>query len=89
MTIKAKDFDRLIAKLGFHTRDSGDRLAWFQHEGKVAVRTSRSHIKGGDLPFQHSIRQQMKLNDYELREALSCHLSKDDYVSLLKRKGAL
>ena len=89
MTIRARDFDLLIRKFGFQTRGSGDLLAWFEHEGKVVVRTKRSHTRGRDLPFQHNIRQQMKLNEEELARALRCDIDRDGYVSLLRRKGVL
>ena len=56
MTIKADEFERIVQKLDLKTRESGDRLAWFEHDGRVIVRTRRSK-KRGDLPFQHSIRQ--------------------------------
>ena len=88
MSIRARDFDRLIRKLGFQVRESHHILAWFEHEGKVVVRTKRSHTpRSRDLPAQHSIRQQMKLNDEEFREALSCSIDRDGYVDLLRRKG--
>lgn len=89
MTIRARDFDLLIRKFGFQTRDSGDLLAWLEYDGKVLVRTKRSHIRGSDLPFQHSIRQQMKLNQEELSQALRSHLDRDGYIELLRRKGIL
>ena len=88
MSIRSRDFDRVIRKFDFQTRDSGDLLAWFEYDGKVVLRTKRSHTSGSrDLPFQHAIRQQMKLNEDELREAIRCTLSKDAYIELLKRKG--
>lgn len=89
MTIRARDFDLLIRKFGFQSRDSGDLLAWFEYDGKVVVRTKRSHIRGRDLPFQHSIRQQMKLNETELAEALRCTLDREGYIELLKRKDII
>ena len=89
MTIRARDFDLLIRKFGFQTRDSGDLLAWFEHEGKVVVRTKRSHTRGRDLPFQHNIRQQMKLNQEELAQALRCDIDREGYVDLLRRKGVI
>ena len=89
MSIKARDFDRIVEKLGFETRDGKDLLAWFSYEGKKVVRTKRSHIKGRDLPFQHSIRQQMKLNEEELRQVIGCTIGQDEYVELLKGKGIL
>lgn len=88
MSIKAKEFDRLVAKFGFRTRDSGDLLAWFEHEGRIVTRTRRS--KGsGDLPMQHSIRQQLKLNEEQLRQAMGCHLIRDDYIEILRAKGLI
>ncbi len=89
MTIRARDFDLLVSKLGFQTRDSGDLLAWLEHDGKVVVRTKRSHTRGRDLPFQHNIRQQMKLNEEELAQALRCRIDRAGYIELLRLKGVL
>ena len=89
MTIRARDFDLLIRKFGFQTRESGDLLAWLEYNGKVVIRTKRSHTRGRDLPFQHSIRQQMKLNQEELHQALRCHIDRDGYIELLRVKGIL
>ncbi len=78
MTIKAKDFDHIVDKLGLVVRNAGDRLAWFEYEGKIVTRTRCSHRKGGDLPFQNSIRQQLKLSKDEFRSVVGCHLARDD-----------
>lgn len=86
--MKAREFDLVVKKFGFKTRDSGDLLAWFEYEGKTITRTRRS--KGsGDLPMQHSIRQQMKLTDDQLRDAISCTLDRDGYIEILRNKGLL
>jgi len=88
MTIKAHEFDRLAAKLNLKTRDSRDLLAWFEYDGKIITRTRRS--KGsGDLPMQHSIRQQLKLNEKQFREVIGCTLSCQDYIEILRAKGLL
>ena len=87
MTIKAKDFDHIVQKFGMETRNRGDRLAWFEYDGKIITRTRRSDKKGGDLPFQHSIRQQLKLNEDEFRKAIACHMGRDEYIVILKQKG--
>ena len=89
MTIKAADFERIVRKLDLKTRDSGDRLAWFEHKGKVITRTRRSKKKGTDLPFQHSIRQQLKLNEDQLRGLIDCTVGRDDYVEILRAKGLI
>lgn len=88
MTIKAREFDLLVEKLGLHTRDSRDLLAWFEFDGRIIVRTRRS--KGsGDLPMQHSIRQQLKLSEEQLRQAIDCTLTREGYIELLRGKGLL
>ena len=89
MTIKAKDFQHIVEKLGLQTRSGGHRLVWFEYEGKPVLWTRCSHKKGRDLPFQHGIRQQLKLNEDELRHAISCSLDRDQYVTILKQKGFL
>jgi hypothetical protein len=76
MTIKASEFDHIVAKLGLKIRDSGDLLAWFEFEGKIITRTRRSK-RSGDLPMQHSIRQQLKLNEQQFREAVGCKLTRE------------
>jgi hypothetical protein len=88
MTIKAHDFDHLVTKLKLKTRGSRDLLAWFEYKGKIIARTRRS--KGsGDLPMQHSIRQQLKLNEEQFRKAIGCTLTRQDYIDILRQKGKL
>ena len=88
MTVKAHEFDHLVTKLGLRIRNSGDLLAWFEVEGKVITRTRRS--KGsGDLPMQYSIRQQLKLNEKQFKEAVGCTLTRQDYIDILQAKGLL
>jgi hypothetical protein len=89
MTVKAREFDHIVEKFGLETKNSGDRLAWLEYEGKIVVRTKRSHKKGKDLPFQHSIRQQLKLNEDEFNQAKGCTLSLDDYIKILQGKGII
>jgi len=88
MTIKAHQFDRLVRKFGFKTRNSGDLLAWLEIDGKLITRTKRSQ-KRGDLPMQHSIRQQLKLNQQQFDDAIDCTLSRDGYIEILRTKGLL
>lgn len=88
MTIKAQEFDRLVEKWGLRTRKTGDLHAWFEHDGKVITRTRRS-MGSGDLPMQHSIRQQLKLNDEQMRAAIDCSLTRSGYVEILRAKGLI
>ena len=89
MSISAREFDHLIRKFDFRTRNSGDVLAWLEVDGKVAVRTRRSKKASGDLPMQHSIRQQMKLSADQLRQAIQCTLDRGAYLSILQDKDML
>jgi len=89
MTIKAREFEIIVNKLELVTRNSGDRLAWFKYEGKTILHTRRSHKKGKDLPFQDSIRQQLKLNENELRQLIACKIGRSEYVSILKNRGLI
>lgn len=89
MPLAAHEFDRLVRKFGFETKSSRDLLAWLTIDGKVVVRTRRSNKSTGDLPMFHSIRQQLKLNDSQLRKAVSCELDRDSYVEILRSKDIL
>lgn len=86
--MKAREFDIVIEKFGFSIRNARDKLAWFEHEGKTILHTKRSHARG-DLPASNQIRQQLKLNEIQLKDAIACHFSLDDYIELLKEKGII
>jgi len=88
MNIKARDFEHIVQKFQLRTRNAGDRLAWFEYEGKIITRTRRSH-GSGDLPFSDKIRVQLSLTGDEFRKAIQCHLSRDDYIEILRRKGKI
>jgi hypothetical protein len=86
--MKVHEFEKIVNKLGMHTRDSYDRLAWLVHEGKTVVRTRRSHGKGKYLP-QDKIRQQLKVNETQFSGLISCAVSKEEYLQILSTKGIL
>lgn len=85
--MKVHEFEKLVNKLGLRVRNSGDRLAWFEYEGKTVVRTKRSH-GNKDLPG-HLIRQQLKVNENQLSGLIDCSVSRDDYVEILITKGLI
>lgn len=85
--MKVHEFTKLENKLGLQTRNAGDRLAWFEYEGLVVVRTKRSH-GNKDLP-ENLIRQQLKVNESQFSGLISCAVSKEDYVEILKTKGLI
>lgn len=85
--MKVHEFEILVRKLELRTRNSADRLAFFEHDGKVITRTRRSH-GSGELPA-HLIRQQLKLSEDEIAGIIGCSLDRDDYVGILKKKRIL
>jgi hypothetical protein len=86
--VKRHEFDRIVNKLQLTTRNSGDRLAWFEYEGKIITRTKLSHGKG-DLPCGDQIRQQLKLNEDQLRGLIDCNISLENYVDILRKKNLI
>ena len=88
MTIKAREFDVIVQKLQLQVRQTHHLIAWFEYEGKIITRTRRSQ-KSGDLPMQHSIRQQLKINENQMRALIGCSLTRDDYIEILREKGLL
>jgi hypothetical protein len=89
VTIRANEFDRVVAKFGFVTREGRDRLAWLEVGGRKIVYTKRSRQRAGDLPRPHEIRQQLKLNEDQLAAAISCSLDRNGYLDILRAKGLL
>jgi hypothetical protein len=39
--------------------------------------------------MQHSIRQQLKLNETQLKDAISCKVDRNGYVEILRAKGLI
>ena len=37
--------------------------------------------------MEHSIRQQLKLSATQLRDAIRCTMSREDYIQVLREKG--
>lgn len=82
--MKSHEFERIVNKLGLKTRNSGDRLAWFVYKGQTVVRTKRS--QGNKEQPGDKIRQQLKLNEEQLAGLISCTVTFEDYVAILKSK---
>lgn len=85
--MKAHEFDRVINKFGMQTRQSGDLLAWFTYNGRTVIRTKRSH--GSKDILDRLVRSQLRLDAGQLRAAIRCTLTLDDYINILKAKGAI
>lgn len=89
MPLKARDYDKVTNKFDFRTKTGSHHFAWLEVDGKVVVRTKRSHKSSGDLPMWYSIRQQLHLNETQLRQAISCTLTKSGYLNILREKGII
>lgn len=85
--MKVHEYTKIENKLGLTSRNAGDRLSWFEHEGVVVVRTKRSH-GNKDLP-EHLIRQQLKLNEKQFSDLIDCPLTRKGYVDILTQKGLI
>ena len=85
--MKTHEFERIVTKLNLTTRNSGDRLAWFEHNGQKIVRTKRSY--GNKEQPGDKIRQQLKINEEQLAGLISCHVTLTDYIEILKSKGII
>ena len=88
MTIKAHQFEHIVNKFQMFSRNAGDRLVWFEYEGKIITHSRRSY-SSGDLPFQKSMPKQLGLTRDEFRQAAACKLNRDEYIEILRRKGYL
>jgi hypothetical protein len=86
--ITVREFTRIERKLDLQTRDTGDRIAVFYHEGRRVTWTKRSHQRG-EIGESHLIRQQLKVNDNQLRGLVDCSVSRNDYVEILREKGLI
>ncbi len=85
--MKGHEVDRIESKLQLRVRNSGDRLAWFEFEGRIIARTKRSH-GNKDLPSA-LIRQQLKLNEIQFSDLIGCSFGYRDYVEILRNKGLI
>lgn len=82
-----REFDRLVAKFDMRTRQGHHLRAEFFYQGRKIRSTRRSQGKK-DNPF-YQIAKQLSLSAEQLREAVRCTLSREDYIAILRDKGLL
>ncbi len=85
--MKTREFDTLVHKLKLEIRDTGDRHAFFVHEGKKVVKTKISHGRCELPDFWY--RKQLLVNERQLADLIGCTLSRSDYLNILKAKGRI
>ena len=88
MPITEREFDTVVRKFGFEVRGGDHIRAQLIIDGQAIVRTRRSH-KSGDLPSYNRIRQQLRLNEAQLRDAIACPLDRNGYLEILRERGIL
>ncbi len=86
--MKAREFDKVVAKLGMQTRDTDHRHAWLVHDGVTVARTKRSHGQGKSVP-EFAVRRQLHVNEEQFTGLYSCTFSKEEYIKVLKSKGVI
>jgi hypothetical protein len=86
--MKAREFDKVVNKLGMVIRDSSHHHAWLVHEGVTIVRTKRSH---GDNKFvpEHLIRKQLHVSQDQFAGLHSCSITKEEYIQILIDKRVI
>jgi len=86
--MKAREFDKVVTKLGMETRDTSHRHAWFVHEGITVVRTKRSHGNSKFVP-ERLIRKQLHVDEKQFSGLYDCTISKEDYIKILIQKKVI
>lgn len=88
--MKKVDIERIFNKLSLQVRSTGHNYGWLTVKNKKILRVHYSHGKG-DLPdkIMHKIRGQLKLSEKDFKDLVTCPLTYDEYLDILKRKGLL
>lgn len=90
MSLHARDVDTAWKKLGMEIKDTNDRHALFYYRGTLILATKRSFGSGRiEGPVQYLIRQQMKLNESQFADLISCVLKLGGYIDILRTRGAI
>jgi len=90
VSVKVTQVLRAFDKLGMHTREGRDTLAFFYCAQRLVLWTKVPHGRGelkGRLP--HYIRQQLRLNEEQFSKLLKCETGRSEYVEILKGKGLI
>ena len=89
MPLKAHEFDLVVNKFGLETRRGDHFYAWLTVNGRRIVSTKRSWKSGRDLPAEFQLRRQFKLNAAQMRSAIDCTMSREDYLEHLRGLGLI
>ena len=90
-TLKAKDVEQSLLRKGFVKDNDRHRIFWFQHNGeREKIRTMTSHNNQDiDDYLQAEMARQMFLTKKEFVSFVSCTISGESYVKLMKERGRI
>lgn len=88
MQIKKQQALSVLKKLQFDIRTGGERFARFYHRGTLVLTTAVPHGKG-DMYVSNQFRQQLKINQDQLREAIRCPFGHNEYLAHLEARGII
>ena len=88
--MKKNDCEKLFKKLNLKVRSTGHNYGWLIVGSKKILRVHYSHGKG-DIPGKvvNKIRGQLKLSPEDFKTLVSCPLTYEDYIEILKQKGLI
>lgn len=88
MQLKKKQALNILDKLRFIVRKGPERFARFYYKDKLVLTTAVP--KGqGDMYVTNQFRQQLKLNEDQLREATRCPFGYSQYVAHLRARNII
>jgi len=84
--MKKKETLHVIEKLGFEIRTKRENFALYRHGGKLILTTAVPKGRG-DLHVKNQFRQQLKLTETQLNEAVRCPFGRKEYLEHLIALG--
>jgi len=88
MQLKKREAKAIVDKLQMEYRHKKHNYGWLKYKGKPILTVYFSHGKG-DMPgkIPDKFRQDLKINEDQLKDLRDCPLSREDYIEILKEKG--
>jgi len=86
--MKVHEFDKLEKKLNLKTKNTHHHYAWFEYNGVTVARTKRSQGKSKYIP-EDLVRKQLHVDQDQFHGLISCTVSKEDYIEILKARGII
>ena len=88
MQIKKREANSVLNKFKFEQRTGKEKVAQFRHKGKWILRTSVPKGRG-DLRVSNQFRNQLRLNNDQLKDAIRCPFGYKEYIDHLQSLGII